>query len=377
MKHTSTGLVLALLLTASLTFSQSIISVPGGNSYSRSLGELPPGDNEKDPAYKTYKEGYAMILDDKWSDAIKKLAEVKSKFPKSEYADDAAYWSAYAQKRLDRNKGLAAYEKFLNDFPESSYYDDAVADMNDDVTVVVSGDAKNVRVARAPGMYSYSHGSTPRASAQAMRDAERAMRQAEREMRHSGLSVVGPRTPMAWAGIGESDDEKKLDKKTRMKLAALRALAESENDDKAFAALKEVALDRSQPRIMRVAAVQSLGDFNRFDIVPTLVEMAKNDPDDEVREYAVHSIGDASKDKNKTVEQLIAIFNATPKQKDKQLETVLYVIADVGNDKAVDFLVKVATTHDNDDLGSDAVYYLGNIGNQKSRAALIQILKSK
>jgi HEAT repeat protein len=71
------------------------------------------------------------------------------------------------------------------------------------------------------------------------------------------------------------------------------------------------------------------------------------------------------------------IFNATPKQKDKQLETVLYVIADVGNDKAVDFLVKVATTHDNDDLGSDAVYYLGNIGNEKSRAALLQILKAK
>jgi HEAT repeat protein len=180
-----------------------------------------------------------------------------------------------------------------------------------------------------------------------------------------------------WLGFDSRSDEKKLDKKTKMKLAALRALSESENDEKAFNALKEVALDRSQPRIMRVTAVQSLGDFKRFDIMPTLVEMAKSDPDDEVREYAVYSIGDASKDKNKTVETLVTLFNATPKQKEKQLESILYVIADVGNDKAVDFLVKVAATHDNDDLGSDAVYYLGNIGSEKSRSALLQILKSK
>lgn len=377
MKHTSIVFLLMLLLTATWTFSRSITGVQGGNSYSRSLGELPPGDDEKDPAYKTYKEGYAMILDDKWSDAVKKFAEVKSKFPKSEYVDDAAYWSAYAQKRLDRNKGLAAYEKFLSDFPESSYYDDAVADMTDDVTVVVSGDAKNVRVARAPGMYSYSHGSTPRASAQAMRDAERAMRQAQREMRglHNRGSLWTPQPDLP--GWGDDEKEKKLDAKTRLKLDALRALGDDENDKEAFQTLKEVALDKTQPAILRRTAVESLEDFQKFDAVTVLLDVARSDTDEGVRIAAIHNLGDASRDKNKAVDNLIVLWTGTPKGREKQLENLLYVIADVGNDKAVDFLVKVAQTHENDELRSDAVYYLGNIGNAKSRSALIQILKSK
>lgn len=369
------------MILVNIATSQTPPRTPNVYPYVPTLIDRSPveGDDEKDPAYKIYKQGYALILDEKWTEAMKKFAEVKTKNPKSEYLDDAAYWSAYAQKRLDKKKGIAAYELFIENFPESSYIDDAVSDMSDgDVSVVVSGDAKNVRVRTPrPGSYSYSYGSTARASEQAMREAERQMRQAEREMRRSGVTAPLPPLAMAWSGFGERKEEKKLDKKTRMKLAALRALAESENDEKAFAALKEVALDRSQPRIMRVTAVQSLGDFHRFDIVPTLVEIAKGDPDDDVREYAIYSIGDASKDKNKTVDHLITIFNATPKQKGKQLETLLYVIADVGNDKAVDFLVKVATTHDNDDLGNDAVYYLGNIGSEKSRAALLRILKEK
>ena len=375
-----------LMLFAGTLLSQTTIAPRGTQFFkltpppSAPLAELPPanGDDERDPAYPLYKEGYSLILDEKWSEAIKKLAEVKTKNPKSGYVDDAAYWSAYAQKRLDKKKGIVAYERFLEEFPESSYADDALADMSDhDVTVSVSGDAKNIRVKTPrPGAYSYSFGSTARASAQAMRDAERAMRDVEREMRRSGLRQ--PAAPQgAWSLLGSDNDEKKLDKKTRMKLAALRALAESETDEKAFAALKEVAIDRSQPRIMRTVAVEYLGNFHRFDVFPTLVEMAKNDPDDDVRQYAIYSIGDASKDKNKTVETLIVLFNATPKQKEKQLESILYVIADIGNDKAVDFLVKVANTHESDDLGSDAVYYLGNIGNEKSRAALLQILKGK
>lgn len=372
--------MLVLTLFAGTLMSQTIIAPQGIQFYTPKppLEPMPSGDDdEKDAAYKIYKEGYSLILDEKWAEAMKKLAEVKTKNPKSDYLDDAAYWSAYAQKRLDKKKGIAAYELFIENFPESSYVDDAVSDMSDgDVTVVVSGDAKNVRVRTPrPGSYSYSYGSTARASEQAMRDAERLMRQVEREMRHSGVTIA--RAPMAVVGFGESDDEKKLDKKTRMKLAALRALSNDEDDKEAFQTLKEVALDKSQPMILRRTAVESVGEFQKFDAVTVLIDVAKNDPDEYVRMAAINGIGDASRDKNKAVDNLLVLWSGTPKGREKQLETLLYVIADVGNDKAVDFLVKVAHTHENDDLRSDAVYYLGNIGNPKSRAALIQILKSK
>lgn len=335
---------------------------------------LPPaeGDNEKDPGYKTYKEGYALVLADKYQEAIKKLAEVKAKYPKSEYVDDAEYWIAYAQKRLDPKKGREAYQLFLERYPESSYYDDAVADMNDDVTVVVSGDAKNFRIKRAPHAYTYSYGSSLAASARALRDAEREMRRVQWR-----LGRISGTTPLPGLPGGRSHDDAKLDQKTRLRLTALQALSESANDKEAFATLKEVALDKSQPDIMRITAIESLEGFRKFDVVPVLVDIARTDPNDDIQVSAIYTIADAGGDKNKTVDALVTLFQSYPKEKEKQQQTALYAIADIGNDKAVDFLVKVATTNENYELRNDAVYYLGNIGSEKSRAALLQILRTK
>jgi hypothetical protein len=376
------ALITATLLTGSL-YGQTIVAPAGTQVYKleSTLAALPPpdGDDEKDPAYPSYKEGYSLILSEKWSEALKKFAEVKAKNPKSDYLDDAAYWSAYAQKRLDSKKGLAAYEQFIESYPESSYLDDAVSDMSDgDLSITVAGDAKNLRVRTPrPGAYSYSYGSTARISDQAMREAEHAMRAANRELRRAGTRVaVAPRAPFAW-NLSEGETEKKLDSKTRLKLEALRALGADENDKDAFQTLKDVASDKSQPAVLRRTAVESISEFQKFDAATVLIEVAKNDPDEYVRIAAINGLGEASRDKNKAVDNLIVLWNGTPKGRDKQFETLLYVMADVGNEKAVDFLVKVAQTNENDELRSDAVYYLGNIGSAKSRTALIQILKSK
>lgn len=330
------------------------------------------GENEKDPAYKTYKEGYAFILADKWNEALKKFAEVSTKFQKSEYLDDAAYWSAYAQKRMNRNKGLAAYEKFIVDFPDSRYVDDAVADMND--VVIVAPDGKNPRVKTSSGSYTYSIGTTMRESERAMREAELAMRDVHRRL---GRTPRPPRAPVAWSVSSLRSKTKDLDPQTRIKLDAIHALGGSETDKEAFATLKDIALDKSQAEIVRITALESLGDFQKFDVLPVLVDVARSDASDDVQMTALYTIADLRGDKNKSTDALITLFNGYPKQKEKQMQTALYAIADVGNDKSVDFLVRVATTSDNYDLRSDAVYYLGSIGNDKSRAALVQILKSK
>jgi HEAT repeat protein len=176
---------------------------------------------------------------------------------------------------------------------------------------------------------------------------------------------------------GASRDNRKLDQKTRLRLTALQALSESGNDKEAFATLKEVALDKSQPDIMRITAIESLEGFRKFDVLPVLVDIARTDPNDDIQVSAIYTIADAGGDKNKTVDALVTLFQSYPKEKEKQQQTALYAIADIGNDKAVDFLVKVATTNENYELRNDAVYYLGNIGSEKSRAALLQILRTK
>ncbi|HET6273896.1 MAG TPA: HEAT repeat domain-containing protein, partial [Bacteroidota bacterium] len=74
---------------------------------------------------------------------------------------------------------------------------------------------------------------------------------------------------------------------------------------------------------------------------------------------------------------LVDLFYTLPKSRKEQTQTIFYAVAEVGNDRAVDFLTKVALSHDDYDLRSDAVYYLGSIGGEKARAALYQILRSK
>ncbi len=361
------GMTLLVLFT-SLVWCQRPMGLPEPQDPIALLQE----ENEKDPGYKAYKEGYMFILNDRWNDALKKFAEIKTKYPRSEYVDDAAYWSAYAQKRLDRKKGLAAYEKFLEEYPNSRYADDALADMRDDI-VIVAPDGQNLQVKVAPEGYAYSYGTTIRESEKAMREAEQAMRLAQRELRMTKLRIPGL---MRRSGLALTPP-KDIDAKTRIKLDALRALGESNNDKEAFAALKDVALDKSQPEILRVTALETLADFKKFDVLPVLVDVAKTDANDDVQIAAIYALADLGTEKNKLADALIGLFRSFSQQKDKQLAAALYAIAELGNEKAVDFLASVATSHENIELRSDAVYYLGTIGNEKSRAALLHILKGK
>src|SRR5882762_3736940 len=74
------------------------------------------GDNKRDPAYKIYKEGYHLVLDERWEEARKKLHEVEKSYPTSEYVDDAEYWSAYALMHIDKKKAAESYERFIQRF---------------------------------------------------------------------------------------------------------------------------------------------------------------------------------------------------------------------------------------------------------------------
>lgn len=329
-------------------------------------------EHQNDPAYATYREGYSLILKDRWSEAMKKFEEIRSKYPRSAYADDAAYWSAYAQKRLDRKKGIAAYEKFLEEFPNSRYIDDALADMRDDI-VIIAPEGQHPQVKVAPQTVTHSYGAIMRESERAMRQAERAMRQAQHKVRGIDIRLrrLAPNAPPT-RGM-----ESELDPQTRVKLEALYALAESNNDKEAFSALKEVAADKSQPHLLRITAIESLPGFQKFDVLGTLVEIARTDTSEEVQLAAIYAIADLNVEKNKSADALIALFRSQPQNKEKQLATTLYAIAEIGNEKAIDFLATIAASHENLDLRSDAVYYLGTIGNEKSRAALLKILKGK
>jgi tetratricopeptide (TPR) repeat protein len=337
-------------------------------------------DDQDDPGYAMYKAGYNLILDESWQDARRKLAEVISKYPKSDYVDDAQYWSAYALMHIDRKKAVEAYKKFLKGYPKSNYYDDAVADLGQlDAPVAVtsysgtSGSSitvgageqaivtdEGVVVSKAPrGGISYGFSS--------------GMRHLSRELRRGGmhLRMLGHIAPTP------TPDNEKIDPETRLKMEALYAIGETKEDEKSFQTLRDVALDLKQSRQLREAAMDALSEFKKFDVFSVYVDIARKDTSRDLQMYAVDYIGEHGKDKNKTVDVLVDLFNSIPKQRTEQVETIFYSIAEVGNDKAVDFLTKVALTNEDYNLRTNAVYLLGSIGSEKARTSLYQILRGK
>ena len=401
---------------------------------------------QQDPAYATYKRGYALILNEQWNEARKHFAEVMEKFPKSEYRNDAAYWSAYALRHIDRKKAIQAYERFLEQYTSSNrYYDDAVADLAAlEADAIVSPQAPDslralLKAGRAPKAITVN-GFHPD-----LRGLEHSLRQMGRNLRRGMNPIRMMRMPMVAPMPRLGFTEENMSPQTRLKADALAALGDIKEDEKSYQTLREVSLDRSEELPLRMIAIHSLMNFRKYDVLSVFVEVARKDTSPEIQSTAIMAIGEASRDKDKSVQTLVELFNATPRHRNEQLETiidavaeigndralnflgnvarkndygdiqtsaidyigqigkdknksvelltdiyvhlptdkpesratVLYTVADIGNDKAVDFLIKTATSDANYDLRSDAVYYLGNIGGEKARSALYEILKGK
>jgi Outer membrane lipoprotein/HEAT repeats len=328
-------------------------------------------ENQTDPGYTLYKTGYNQILEEKWDEARETFAMLRDKFPKSDYSDDAAYWSAYAMKYADVKKAVQEYDSFIKNFPKSSYYDDAVADLSElEARMELDGTPRPVAMApRPPRSLTIRQGGTFMLE-RSQRDLERQIEGMNRRMRGLPRELFRNR-------LRAANEEKELDPETRLKLEALYAIGESDHDKDAFTTLKSVALDRGTNVALRAAALDALGEFTNFDVLPIYLEVARSDTSARLQEDAIAFIDRVSKDKDRAVSALINLYNSLPADRKDQRESIFYAVAEIGQEKSVDFLANVARTSKDYDLRTAAVYYLGNIGSDRSRKALFDILKEK
>jgi hypothetical protein len=174
--------------------------------------------NQNDPGYELYREGYKLILSEHWDRAQLVLDELIVRYPRSDYVDDAYYWSAYALRHVNRETSAKLYREFILKHPESSYYDDAVADLNELESVVI------VRSSKGPTLSilkeeidSYTFVIAP-----SIKKLEREVRRADRAYRRVGVRV-GPEG--AWTVVRIDED---LDQDTRLKMHSLYALGDAQ-----------------------------------------------------------------------------------------------------------------------------------------------------
>jgi tetratricopeptide (TPR) repeat protein len=383
-------------------YALEVPGTPVDLNISADMELLGSSDKKDDPGYKKYKEGYNLILDEQWEEARKKLGEMVKEFPKSEYVDDAEYWSAYALEHLekDKNKAYKAFKGFILNYPNSNYYDDAVAEMfklaGGSVAVGKSGSTVYVREG-ATGINVDKNGAVFKESdgkggfryryemAEPLTQNVRALAKLERQLRmhpHTiGTPVPVPNaTPFPALAPGLFDPEEKLDPETRLKMDALYALGNSKVDSLSFTALRDVAVDPKQSPALRKTAMDALVNYvnyKKFDVLSVYLEVAKRDTSEDIQNLAIDYIGQYSSSKDKSVAALSDLFSTIPNYRVEKQRSILWSIGEIGNRQAVEFLGKVAKTHKDYTLRSDAIYYLGNIGGNEARQALYEILKEK
>lgn len=329
----------------------------------------------EDEGYRSYRDAYNLILEEKWEEAREKFAEMRKRFPRSEYLDDAEYWTAYSYRSTDHKKAVEAYKRFLKEYRNSSYFDDALADLDGLLTddLVVAVPRRWTKTPDAPGLgYLY----TPADSAAGLQRARAIPAPVIAPMlRVRGLERLlrGTRYHRGFVRFVDED----VDSATRLRVETLEALARTGEDGPSLRLLKGIALDPGEKQILRVTAIEALSNIGGTDVLPVFLEIAKSDTSEEMQLFAIEYIGDVSRDRDQAFDVLVDLYSSIPESKPEKKRMVFYSIAEVGGDRAVDFLARVARSADDYELRRDATYYLGSIGGEKARAVLIELLKEK
>lgn len=386
-----------------------------------------------DRAYAAYRKGYEYIMEERWAEARKTLEELRKLYPQSPYVEDAAYWSAYALAQTDRRKALSAYALFLERFPRSRYAEDATADFaalraaegqkarTDSVAMRLS-EVSRVLIIQEHGIrslefavrrmhralrFTTSGGSVtlnegfPEAAADLDREtrtrletlaavgetrgdeeAFRALRELARDPRHPPqVRSVALRSLSRFSRFDPLPvlvDAARSDSAWSVQETAILSIGQVPGErEKAMESLAKLygQLPRPDAR-RRLAVIDAAASLGTSRALTFLVQVARTSPDTVLQSTAIDNIAAAGRDKHRSVELLIDLYRSLPTGHRLARETALYGVAEMGTDRAVDFLAQVARDSSEDELRQDAVIYLGTIGGTRARNALDEILRS-
>ena len=211
----------------------------GGRSFRT---EAPPAWQSSDPADSLYREARKALSSDAYRRAADLFKRIRDQYPKSTYTPDAPYWEAFALQRLgtqtDLNKALEALEMQQEKFPRAA----------------TRGDASALRT---------------RIEGQLARNGDQ-----------TAVESLIRRTQNATSdGCPRAQDDERVD--------ALNAVARIDAE-KALPILKKV-LARREPctQQLRRTAVWLIASQKQPEAAGILLNVAKTDPDKDVREQAV------------------------------------------------------------------------------------------
>jgi HEAT repeat protein len=220
---------------------------------------------QQDPADQFYRDARRELNRGRYATAADLFANIYTKYPRSTYAGDAYYWQAYALSTRDsdeaRRKALEILKRQREKAPNASTRSDA-----DALTARIQGElARSGDPSAVAAIASIAHTATT-----------------------PPVPPVPPVAAPVIAGVGQGSSKRdRCDSDDDMQSAALNALQQMD-PDKAMPILKRV-LARRDPgsQCLRRKAVFIVSQNEGSETERILLDVARTDPDIEVREQAV------------------------------------------------------------------------------------------
>lgn len=254
--------------------------------------EVPEPWAQQDPADSLYREARKALSGDAYRKAADLFKAIRQRYPKSAYAPDAPYWEAFALHRLGGEANLRLAQDALGlqqrDYPKAATRGDA--------------SALSARIDGQLGRRDQALAST----------------------------LVDRASRAASDGCPYAKDDERIE--------ALNAVTQMDQEQAAPILKKVLARRDPCTQQLRRAAVSLVASRKLPDAAPTLMNVARTDPDKEVREQAV------------------------------------FWLANVATDEAVGMLIDLAKNSDDMDLRKRAVYSLSRSKNPRAASTLREIL---
>ncbi|HEX8850187.1 MAG TPA: HEAT repeat domain-containing protein [Gemmatimonadaceae bacterium] len=293
---------------------------PGAALEARALAPSWERAYRADPADSLYRLARQTLNDGNNRKAAQLFEQLRRRYPDSQYVPDAMYWQAFALRRLGGERDLRTAQSVLQEqierFPDAP----STRDSRTLLTDVQGALAKRGDAA-----------ATQRLLDKANRDSARG------------------------APTCASDDDEDSD----IRVSALMSLMQM-NSEEAMPILKQVLARRDAcSAVLRRKAVFLVAQKQTSETESILLDVVRNDPDQEVREQAVFWLSNVHSDR--AVSALDSILR-TSNDQDIQ-EKAIFALSNTGESRAFDILRAYAQRKDAPgELRAKAVFWLGQQG---------------
>jgi len=306
----------------------------------------PPPVDTQDPADSLYRAGRQALNRSNYGEAVTIFEQIRTRYARSSYTPDSWYWEAWARYRRSSGNDLATAVRLLDQQAERHPGAATRGDASELLTRVLGelarqGDADASR--RVSAMASEATVRPPR-------------------------SPRPPRTPRP--PRVRSDQDACRDEGDGVQSAALNAVLQMDAD-RAVPLLKRV-LERRDPEsaCLRRRAVFMLSQHETAETSGLLVQLAKTDPDPEVRNQAVFWLSQVS-----APEAVTALRDILATSTDRALqEKAIFALSQHEGPTASQALRTYAGRTDvPDELRSNAVFWLGQQGSAENASFLREL----